>query len=70
MPSEVRQEKGKLKMAQKCSILGPQNLHAGWMAFPGSPHGENRFYIEICRIPLGKLAKYGNILVITLKALC
>ena len=39
MPSEVRQKKimEKLNRAQKCSILGPQNLGWGGARAPGPP---------------------------------
>ena len=39
MPSEVRQKKimEKLNRAQKCSILGPQNLASGGPGSPGPP---------------------------------
>ena len=39
MPSEVRQKKimEKLNRAQKCSILGPQNLGSGGARAPGDP---------------------------------
>ena len=39
MPSEVRQKKimEKLNRAQKCSILGPQNLGSGGAWAPGAP---------------------------------
>ena len=39
MPSEARQKKimEKLNRAQKCSILGPQNLGSGGARDPGPP---------------------------------
>ena len=39
MPSEARQKKimEKLNRAQKCSILGPQNLGSGGPGPPGPP---------------------------------
>ena len=39
MPSEARQKKimEKLNRAQKCSILGPQNLGSGGARAPGAP---------------------------------
>ena len=39
MPSEARQKKimEKLNRAQKCSILGPQNLGSGGGRAPGAP---------------------------------
>ena len=39
MPSEARQKKimEKLNRAQKCSILGPQNLGSGGGRAPGPP---------------------------------
>ena len=39
MPSEARQKKimEKLNRAQKCSILGPQNLGSGGAGPPGPP---------------------------------
>ena len=39
MPSEARQKKimEKLNRAQKCSILGPQNLGSGGARAPGPP---------------------------------
>ena len=41
MPSEARQKKimEKLNRAQKCSILGPQNLGSGGARAPGAPPG-------------------------------
>ena len=41
MPSEARQKKimEKLNRAQKCSILGPQNLGSGGPGPPGPPPG-------------------------------
>ena len=41
MPSEARQKKimEKLNRAQKCSILGPQNLGSGGARAPGVPPG-------------------------------
>ena len=41
MPSEARQKKimEKLDRAQKCSILGPQNLGSGGARAPGAPPG-------------------------------
>ena len=41
MPSEARQKKimEKLNRAQKCSILGPQNLGSGGARAPGPPPG-------------------------------
>ena len=41
MPSEARQNKimEKLNRAQKCSILGPQNLGLGGARAPGAPPG-------------------------------
>ena len=40
MPSEARQKKNmeKLNRAQKCSILGPQNLGSGGARAPLDPH--------------------------------
>ena len=39
MPSKARQKKimEKLNRAQKCSILGPQNLGSGGAQAPGAP---------------------------------
>ena len=39
MPSKARQKKimEKLNRAQKCSILGPQNLGSGGTRAPGAP---------------------------------
>ena len=41
MPSEARQKTimEKLNRAQKCSILGPQNLGSGGARAPGAPPG-------------------------------
>ena len=41
MPSEARQKKimERLNRAQKCSILGPQNLGSGGARAPGAPPG-------------------------------
>ena len=41
MPSEARQKKimEKLNRAQKCSILGPQNLGSRGARAPGAPPG-------------------------------
>ena len=41
MPSEARQKKimEKLNRAQKCSILGPQNLGSGGARAPRAPPG-------------------------------
>ena len=41
MPSEARQKKimEKLNRAQKCSILGPQNLGSRGARAPGPPPG-------------------------------
>ena len=41
MPNEARQKKimEKLNRAQKCSILGPQNLGSGGPGPPGPPPG-------------------------------
>ena len=41
MPSKARQKKimEKLNRAQKCSILGPQNLGSGGARAPGAPPG-------------------------------
>ena len=41
MPSEARPKKimEKLNMAQKCSILGPQNLGSGGARAPGASPG-------------------------------
>ena len=55
MPSEVRQKKimEKLNRAQKCSILGPQNLGSGGARAPRAPPGsapENLVQNTIVRI--------------------
>ena len=49
MPSEARQKKimEKLNRAQKCSILGPQNLGSGGARAPGAPPGSAP---ELCRL--------------------
>ena len=48
MPSEARQKKimEKLNRAQKCSILGPQNLASGGGRAPPGSAPENRQFIE------------------------
>ena len=51
MPSEARQKKimEKLNRAQKCSILGPQNLGSGGPGPPGPPPGSApELCINIC----------------------
>ena len=47
MLSEARQKKivEKLNRAQKCSILGPQNLGSGGARAPGAPPGSAPAYL-------------------------
>ena len=47
MPSKARQKKimEKLNRAQKCSILGPQNLGLGGARAPGAPPGSAPVYL-------------------------
>ena len=49
MPSEARQKKimEKLNRAQKCSILGPQNLGSGGARAPGAPLDPHLYFQEL-----------------------
>ena len=60
MPSEARQKKimEKLNRAQKCSILGPQNLGSGGARAPGAPPLDPHLYFDTELTFSGKKFKF------------
>ena len=60
MPSEARQKKimEKLNRAQKCSILGPQNLGSGGTGPPGPPPGSAPGLVDSTPYFLQEMAVY------------